>query len=36
MFQDLIDRKLVKGNTVGDYTIYKYARKKSFLYQTVR
>lgn len=27
MFQDLIDRKLVKGNTVGDYTIYKYARK---------
>lgn len=27
MFQDLIDRKLVKGNTHGDLTIFKYARK---------
>lgn len=27
MFQDLIDRKLVKGNTVGELTIYKYSRK---------
>ena len=27
MFQDLIERKLVKGNTVGELTIYKYARK---------
>lgn len=27
MFQDLIDRKLVKGSTVGDLTIYKYSRK---------
>ena len=30
MFQDLIDRKLVKGNTVGDLTIYKYTKRVFF------
>ena len=30
MFQDLIDRKLVKGSTVGDLTIYKYTKRVFF------
>lgn len=30
MFQDLIDRKLVKGNTVGDLTIFKYTKRVFF------
>lgn len=30
MFQDLIDRKLVKGNTQGDLTIFKYTRRVFF------
>lgn len=30
MFKDLIDRKLVKGNTVGDLTIFKYTKRVFF------
>mgnify|MGYP002712075013 CR=1 FL=1 len=30
MFQDLIDRKLVKGSTVGDLTIFKYTKRVFF------
>lgn len=30
MFQDLIDRKLVKASTVGDLTIYKYTKRVFF------